>query len=1023
MAIGIGDHAAVRASTGDASRLALDLYGLRAAARPLPGEYDDNFHLTADDGTELVLKVMHPGRERGFVDLQCGFLRYLAARAPALALPRVVAATDGEPVVRTDTIGGVARLVWMLSYVPGRTLAGTRPHPPRLLEALGAFLGRLDDALAGFSHPAAQRELKWDFARADWIRDHLGAVRQPGRRALVERWLALYEAEVAPALPALRHSVVHGDANDHNVLVRVRRGHAPELAGIVDFGDVLHTVTVAEVAVAAAYALLDERDPLSTAARVVAGYHAAFPLRAEEIELLFPLIGTRLAVSVVNSACRAGVEPDDPYLSVSERPAWDALERLAAVHPRLARFTFRRACGLAPVPWSPAVVEWLGGEAGRPAPVLGADLASAPCLVFDLSVGSRLLGADPAALETPALSEKLFGEMRRSGAQVGVGRYDEARPLYTAPAFAAGDRPTDEHRTVHLGLDLFVEPGTAVFAPLDGVVHCVADNAAPKDYGPLVILRHQSGDGTPFFTLYGHLDLASVGALAPEQRVARGERIAAVGSPPGNGDWPPHLHFQIVTDLLELGRAFPGVAYAGGREVWTSLCPDPNLLVGIPAARFPPPPRGKADLLTARRSRIGPNVRVSYREPLQIVRGWRQYLYDETGRAYLDAYNNVPLVGHGHPRVVRAVAEQLALLNSNTRYLDDAATRYAERLAARLPPPLAVCYLLNSGSEANELALRLARAHTGRHDVVVLEAGYHGHTTTLIDISHYKFAGPGGAGRRPWVHVAPLPDAYRGRHRRPDPEAGRKYAREVVDIVARAGAGGGGIAAFFAESMPSAAGQIVFPPGYLAEVYRGVRAAGGVCIADEVQVGFGRLGTHFWGFETQGVVPDIVVLGKPIGNGFPLAAVVTTPELARSFDNGMEFFSTFGGNPVACAAGHAVLDVLEEEHLQDNALRVGGRLLDGLRGLMDRRPLIGDVRGAGLYLGVELVRDRGTLEPAPDEAAYVVDRLRELGVLSGSDGPYHNVLKLRPPLVFTAADADLLVATLEEVLAEDPAQP
>jgi 4-aminobutyrate aminotransferase-like enzyme len=223
--------------------------------------------------------------------------------------------------------------------------------------------------------------------------------------------------------------------------------------------------------------------------------------------------------------------------------------------------------------------------------------------------------------------------------------------------------------------------------------------------------------------------------------------------------------------------------------------------------------------------------------------------------------------------------------------------------------------------------------------------------------------------------------------------------------------------------MPSAAGQIVFPPGYLAEVYRGVRAAGGVCIADEVQVGFGRLGTHFWGFETQGVVPDIVVLGKPIGNGFPLAAVVTTPELARSFDNGMEFFSTFGGNPVACAAGHAVLDVLEEEHLQDNSLRVGGRLLDGLRGLMDRRPLIGDVRGAGLYLGVELVRDRGTLEPAPDEAAYVVDRLRELGVLSGSDGPYHNVLKLRPPLVFTAADADLLVATLEEVLAEDPAQP
>jgi 4-aminobutyrate aminotransferase-like enzyme/Ser/Thr protein kinase RdoA (MazF antagonist) len=1023
MPIAIGGHAAVRAGVGDAARLALDLYGLRAAARPLPGEYDDNFHLTAAGGAELVLKVMHPERERGFVDLQCRILAHLAARAPTLLLPRVVPGTSGEAIATTDRIGGVSRFVWMLTYLPGRTLAATTPHPPQLLEGLGAFLGRLDGALADFSHPAAVRELKWDFARAGWIRDRLDVVRDASRRTVLERWLARYEAEVTGALPGLRRGVVHGDANDHNVLVSVGRGRAPELVSVIDLGDALHTITVAEVAVAATYALLSERDPLAAAAHVVAGYHAAFPLREEEVALLFPLIGTRLAVSVVNAACRAETEPDDPYLRVSERPAWDALERLTTVHPRLAHYTFRRACGLTPVPRSTVVVEWLRREGAQAAQVLDLDLRGGPSVVFDLSVASPLLGADPAALETPALSEKLSGEMRRSGVPVGVGRYDEARPLYTTPAFAEGVHPTDGHRTVHLGLDLFVESGTAVIAPLDGVVHCVANNAAPKDYGPLVILRHETGDGTRFFTLYGHLDLASVGALAAGQRVARGERIAAVGAPPGNGDWAPHLHFQIITDLLDLDGDFPGVAFAGRREVWKSLSPDPNLIVGIPAARFPPAARTTSDLLAARRSRIGPNVRVSYREPLQIVRGWMQYLYDETGRAYLDAYNNVPLVGYSHPRVVRAVTEQMALLTTNLRYLHGAATRYAERLAARLPTPLAVCYLLNSGSEANELALRLARAHTGRHDVVVLEGGYHGHTTALIDISHYKFAGPGGAGRRPGVHVAPLPDDYRGRHRRGTREAGRLYARELADVVARARAQGGGIAAFMAESMPSAAGQIVFPPGYLAEVYRSVRSAGGVCIADEVQVGFGRLGTHFWGFETQDVVPDIVVLGKPIGNGFPLAAVVTTPEIARSFDNGMEFFSTFGGNPVACAAGHAVLDVLEEERLQENALHVGARLLDGLRGLMGRRPLIGDVRGAGLYLGVELVRDRETLEPAPDEAAYVVNRLRELGVLTGTDGPHHNVLKIRPPLVFTAMDADLLVATLEAVLAEDPAQP
>src|SRR6185295_6413393 len=301
-----------------------------------------------------------------------------------------------------------------------------------------------------------------------------------------------------------------------------------------------------------------------------------------------------------------------------------------------------------------------------------------------------------------------------------------------------------------------------------------------------------------------------------------------------------------------------------------------------------------------------------------------------------------------------------------------------------------------SGSEANELALRQARAHTGREDVIVLEHAYHGHTNTLIDISPYKFNGPGGRGQKPWVHVAPIADDYRGLYRRGDPDAGAKYARHVGELIDRARGGKREIAAFIAETLPSVAGQVVFPRGYLADAYAYVREAGGVCIADEVQVGFGRLGTHLWGFETQGVVPDIVVLGKPIGNGFPLAAVVTTPEIAASFANGMEFFSTFGGNPVACAAGLAVLDVLRDEDLQENALRVGTRLIAGLKGLMDRHPLVGDVRGSGLFLGVELVRDRQTREPAPEEASYVVNRLREKGVLAGTDGPYDNVLKLRP---------------------------
>ena len=379
-------------------------------------------------------------------------------------------------------------------------------------------------------------------------------------------------------------------------------------------------------------------------------------------------------------------------------------------------------------------------------------------------------------------------------------------------------------------------------------------------------------------------------------------------------------------------------------------------------------------------------------------------------------------MGHSHPRVVQAAQAQLGLLNTNTRYLHDNVNRYAERLTRLLPEPLRVCFFVNSGSEANELALRLARAHTGREGLIVLEHAYHGHTNTLIDISPYKFDGPGGRGKKPWVHVAPLADDYRGAYRRSDAEAGAKYARHVAEILDGTRGEGRGVAAFIAETLPSVGGQIVFPPGYLAEVYRCVRAAGAACIADEVQVGFGRLGTHFWGFETQGVVPDIVVLGKPIGNGFPLAAVITTMEIANSFDNGMEFFSTFGGNPVACAAGLAVLDVLEEENLQQNALRVGTHFIEGLKHLQGRHALIGDVRGSGLFLGVDLVLDRETREPAPLQASYVVNRLRECGILTGTDGPHHNVIKLRPPLVFSEADANLFVETLDAVLQEDAAQ-
>lgn len=405
-------------------------------------------------------------------------------------------------------------------------------------------------------------------------------------------------------------------------------------------------------------------------------------------------------------------------------------------------------------------------------------------------------------------------------------------------------------------------------------------------------------------------------------------------------------------------------------------------------------------LMDVRAQILGRNLSVAYAHPLHIVRGSMQYLYDDEGRRYLDAYNNVAHVGHCHPKVVAAGQQQMELLNTNTRYLNELILKYAEKLTATLPESLNVCFFVNSGSEANELAIRLARAHTKSRDMIVLDHAYHGNTTTLIDLSPYKHDGPGGEGPPPWVHKVSLPDSDFD-------------AQLVAELIAQKGLKPAG---FIAESLPSVAGQIVLPDGYLRRVYAIIREAGGICIADEVQTGYGRIGTHFYGFEKYGVVPDIVVLGKPIGNGHPIGAVITTRAIADSFNNGMEFFSTFGGNNVSCAIGMKVLEVVQEENLQAHAQKIGERLLAGLRDLQQRYSLIGDVRGSGFHLGVELVNDRQS--PASTEANQIVNQMREHGILIGTDGPHHNVLKIRPPMPFSAEDADQLLNTLSDILSK-----
>jgi 4-aminobutyrate aminotransferase-like enzyme/Ser/Thr protein kinase RdoA (MazF antagonist) len=749
-----------RFSAAQAEQAAAELFGLSGSARALDSERDQNFELSGGAAGRFVLKVANADEDIAVLELQNAALRHVRAAVPGVEVPGVIAARNGREISVVRAGDGRTYFVRLVSWLEGTVLAERRPRSAKLLASLGRVLGQLDDGLRAFQHPAMHRPLYWDLRHIDTALRHLPLL-SADEQTLVTHFRAQWDAV---PWQQLRSSVIHGDVNDYNVLVRGER-----VCGIIDFGDMVHSALVGDLAIAVAYVMLDESDPLAAAVSVTRAYNECLPLTAAEVAALYPLVLARLCMSACYAAYNARAKQEDPYQLVHAQAVWQLLRALRQLPQGSVAAALREACG--------------------------------------------------------------------------------------------------------------------------------------------------------------------------------------------------------------------------------------------PQAR----------LLAARTRLLGGNLSLSYQEPLNIVRGSMQYLYDERGRRYLDAYNNVPHVGHCHPAVVRAAAEQMALLNTNTRYLNEQVTAFAQELGARLPGALKVCYFVNSGSEANELALRLARAHTAQRDLIVLQQAYHGNSTTLVDISPYKQDTEVAPTTPSWVHIAPLPDGYRGPFKAADPGCGSRYAAAIDDIIA-ALPSGTRLCGFIAESWPSVGGQLQLPPGYLPAVYRSVRAAGGVCIADEVQTAYGRLGEHCFGFEAYGVVPDIVVLGKPIGNGHPLGAVVTTADIAASFDNGIEFFSTFGGNTVSCAVGRQVLRVLTEEGLQAHAAAVGSRLLQGLRALQSRHALIGDVRGSGFFLGVELVRDRASLAPASAECAAVINQLRREGVLIGSEGEHHNVLKIRPPLPFNAQDADLLLQVLDHAL-------
>lgn len=989
------------------------IYHLSGDIRELPGEIDLNYQLTTPDKRKYTFKVANPDEKLEILKFQNAMMLHLIAKNLGLDIPKVIYSKNKELISTVKDKHGKERLIRLLTWVEGRPFATVSPHSEQLLYRLGNLCAKLSLALKDFDHPAAHRFIKWDLAQVEWVKPHLDGFNDNSKKALAHYYFDLYQSIVKPLKDSLPKSVIYNDANDYNVLVGFDKAN-PNVPGVIDFGDAVYSHTINELAIALAYALMHKPDPMQAAYHIVQGYHTTFPLQDSELKVLFTLINIRLLISVVCSHQNREANPENVYLQISDEAAWALMEKLRSVSPSFAYYTFRHACGMEPCPVNLTFNDWIVKQASQLKPIVAKDLENAHWL--DLGMDSLDLGNQSIVLDDARLQSQIEKTIQDSGKNVGVGKYNEVRPFYTSSAFEVESNDGPAWRTVHLGLDVFINAGESVFAPLKGTIFSVADNVGDRNYGPTLIIRHDILPELTFYTLYGHLERATLSQWKAGDKVKAGAAIGKIGDLHENGGWSPHLHFQIILDMLEKEGDFPGVAAPKLNDVWKSICPDPWLLIKGTLSPFTKSTEN-SHLLTFRKTHLGKNLSLSYHKPLMMQRGYMQYLYEADGRKYLDTVNNVAHVGHEHPRVVRAGQKQMAVLNTNTRYLHKNIVAFTKKLLSTMPPSLSVAYVVNSGSEANELALRIAKTYTKQKDMVVVEVGYHGNTNACVDISSYKFDRKGGKGAPDHVHVVPIPDTYRGIYR-DKKDAGKKYASHIKGAIEKVKAKKKGIAGFICESVLSCGGQIVLPDGYLKEAYAHVREAGGVCIADEVQTGCGRAGDHFWAFESQDVVPDIVTIGKPIGNGHPLGVVVTSIKLADAFANGMEYFNTFGGNPVSSAIGLEVLTVIEDEGLQQNAKEMGNYLKAGLAQLKNNYPIIGEVRGLGLFLGIELVKDN-QLTPATEQATYLANRMRELGILTSTDGPDENVLKIKPPMVFSKSDTDFLISTLDRVLKED----
>lgn len=966
-------------TTSDAILIAHELWGIVVTASELGSNQDRNFLLTESDGTRSVLRIDNPAFPDSARDAQHAALD--AYRAAGVQVPAALPGLDGA---LTQRWRGFA--VRRSAFAEGEAMVDAGYFAPVVLREFGSLAAASVNALAALDHPGLDRPQMWDMrVAADEARGLLPSIADPALQRRVSA--AIAEAgrvlrDVAGELPV---QPIHGDLTDDNVMGVRGADSRLHPRTVLDLGDLALGWRVAELAVCASSMLHHEPERPLRVLETIAAFHAEAPLSEAEARAVWPLIALRAGLLVASGWRQLEIDGDNAY----------ARERIAGEQ---AIFDAATAVPLVEAVEQVLAVLDFPPELAQPSAVQGA----APLLSLLPELGGEVVVLDPGT-ESEALA---------SGAWLAPDAEDALIRGALAEGAAAAVMPYGVYRLTRTTLDT---TDAAATWPIGTAIHLPAGPrlalAAPVD-GEIMA----SPDGITLITTADGWRCEIRGAQSSSENgaeVAHGDRIGWVPESAGRRT----LVVTVIADGTDalVGEADDAPLVESDRvPTWRRLSTDPAGILGLPALSQSD---DAADEL-ARRARIFASAQERYYErPPQIERGWRHHLVDTTGRAYVDMVNNVTGLGHGHPRVADAVNRQIRILNTNSRFLYRELAEYSERLLALLPEGsgLDTVLLVNSGSEAVDLALRLAQAATGRRTLVSLREAYHGWTMASDAVTTSAYDNPDALATRPdWVHVADVPNRFRGTYR--GEGTGPRYAADLGADLDRLAAEGRPVAGFICESVLGNAGGVMLPDGYLAEAYARVRAAGGLCIADEVQVGFGRMGSSFWGFEQSGVVPDIITIAKPMGNGYPIGGVITSQRVADALAAQGQFFSSAGGNPLSCRVGLAVLDAMAEEGLQENARIVGARLAEGFRALAARHPLIGPVHGEGLYLGVELVRDRESMEPAAAEAAAICERLRELGVIVQTTSERSNVLKIKPPLCLTAQSADLVLAAVDRAL-------